>query len=167
MRYFARSKFSGSFLPKKNFGLIWKVVCKETYFVKGGKIFFLSLSELWEKSWATIIFGKFINKVIIKLLLAYDFRKMFFIGQNHVKDQSTFTWYSFLKTLISFWLNLVNIYCLEFIFQYIKEILYINTNSKENQPQIQIDIHFHLPLIRCWKIQFFFHVALKFLFSNF
>ena len=51
MRYFATSKFFGSLVHKKNFGLIWKVV-----FELG------CLNERGEKSQATIILGKFINK---------------------------------------------------------------------------------------------------------
>ena len=49
MRYFAQSKFSRYLVHKKNF----------TYFVKRGSIPLLSLSELGEKSRATIILGKF------------------------------------------------------------------------------------------------------------
>ena len=62
--------------------------------------------------------------------LAYNFRKIFFIGQNlkHIHMACTF-----LKLLIFFWLTLVNNYCLEFISHYIKVILYIITNSKGNK----------------------------------
>ena len=88
----------------------------------------MSLNQLGEKSQAIIILGKF----VILTLLAYSFRKMFFIGQNskHVRIR-----YSFLELLIFFWLTLVNIYCLEFISHYIKEILYINTNFETSHKQ--------------------------------
>ena len=63
LRYFARSKFSCSLVHKKNFSLIWQVVFKfGTYFVKRGRIPLLSLSEHGEKSWETILLGKFVNK---------------------------------------------------------------------------------------------------------
>ena len=55
---------------------------------------------------------------------------MFFIGQNveHVHKTN-----SFLEHLKFIGLTLVNIYCLEFISHYIKEILYINkTQRKQN-----------------------------------
>ena len=68
-------------------------------FVKRGRILLLSLKELGEKSRTTIILGKFCKHVIIKLSLAYSFRKMFLIGQNlkHVHMA-----YSFLELLIFF-----------------------------------------------------------------
>ena len=63
MRYFARSKFSRSLVYKKNLSLIWLVVFKLGYpFCNRGRIPLLSLDELEEKSQATIIFGKFVNK---------------------------------------------------------------------------------------------------------
>ena len=52
---------------------------------------------------------------------------MFFIGLAHSYDVY------FFELLITFWLTLVGIYCLEFISHYIKEILYVNKNSKGNQ----------------------------------
>ena len=56
--YFARSKLSRSLVYKKYFSLIWQVVFKLGYdFVKRGRISLLSLNELGEKSWATIILG--------------------------------------------------------------------------------------------------------------
>ena len=58
MRYFARSKFFGGLVHKKNVGLVWQVVFKLGYFVNGGRIPLLSLNELGEKSQATIIVGK-------------------------------------------------------------------------------------------------------------
>ena len=68
-------------------------------FVKRGRILLLSLKELGEKSRTRIILGKFCKQVIIKLSLAYSFRKMFLIGQNlkHVHMA-----YSFLELLIFF-----------------------------------------------------------------
>ena len=41
------------------------------------------------------------------------------------------------------WLTQVHIYCLEFIFHHITEILHLNTNSKENQSWNK-NQHFHL-----------------------
>ena len=64
--------------------------------------------------------------------------------------------------MIFFWLNLVNIYYLEFISRYIKEMLYINTNYKGNQvKEMQLDLHFHLPLILILKNPFFFSSRVK------
>ena len=72
------------------------------YFVKRSKIPLLSLNKLGEKSRATIILGKFFKQAIIKLSLAYSFRKMFVIGQNLKHVQMT---YSFLELLIFFGLK--------------------------------------------------------------
>ena len=55
---------------------------QDTYLVKRGRIPLLSLNDPGEKSRATITRGKFCKHIIIKLSLAYSFRKMFFIGQN-------------------------------------------------------------------------------------
>ena len=65
MKYFARSKFSRSLVYKRNFSLIWLVVFKLGYvfFVNRGRILLLSLSELGEKSQATVILSKFVNKL--------------------------------------------------------------------------------------------------------
>ena len=59
MRYFARSKFSRSLVHQKNFSLICQVVFKLGYVY--GRIPPMSLSELGEKSRATIIVDKFAN----------------------------------------------------------------------------------------------------------
>ena len=64
-----------------------------------GRIPLLSLNEHGEKSRATITLGKFCEQPIIKLPLAYGFRKMFFIGQNLKHVHMT---YSFLELLILF-----------------------------------------------------------------
>ena len=64
---------------------------------------------------------------------------MFSIGQNLNLVHMT---YSFLELLIFFWLTQVDIYCLEFISHHIKEILYLNINSKGNQPSNKHK-HFH------------------------
>ena len=63
------------------------------------------------------------KQAIIELSLAYGFRKMFFISQNLKNVHMA---YSFLEHLIFFRLD---IFCLEFIYHHIKEILYVNTNS--------------------------------------
>ena len=61
--YFARSKFSRSIVHKKDIILTWQLVFKLGYlFYKGGRIPLISLNELGEKSQATIILGKFVNK---------------------------------------------------------------------------------------------------------
>ena len=140
MRYFARSKFSRSLVHKKHFSLIWPVDDKDMYFAKRGRIPLLSLNELGEKSHATIILGKFCKQAIMKLSLAYSFRKMFFIGQNLNHVHMT---YSFLELLIFFWWTQVDIYSLEFISHHITEILYLKTNSKRNQSWNK-NKHFHL-----------------------
>ena len=104
MRYFSRNKFSSSLVHKKNFRLIWQVIFKAGYFfVKRGRIPLLSLNKLGKKSQTTIILGKFCKQVIIKLSLAYTFRKMFPISQilKHVHIT-----YSFHELLIFFRLTL-------------------------------------------------------------
>ena len=90
----------------------------------------LSLNELGEKSQATVILCKFINKAIIKLPLPYSLKKMFFIGQKLKHVHMT---YSFPELLIFFWVPLVGIYCLEFVSHYVKEILHVNTSYTGNQ----------------------------------
>ena len=55
---------------------------------------------------------------------------MFSNGQNLKHVDMTC---SFLEPLIFFWLNIVDWSCLEFISHIIKEILYVDPNSKENQ----------------------------------
>ena len=67
-----------------------------------GRITLLSLSELGKKLRATIILDKFCKQAIIKLSLAYNFRKMLFIGQNLKHIHMT---YSFLELLIFFCLK--------------------------------------------------------------
>ena len=54
---------------------------------------------------------------------------MLFIGQNSKPVHMTCI---FFELLIFFWLTLVDIYCLQFVSHYIKEILYVNTTSKGN-----------------------------------
>ena len=63
--------------------------------------------------------------------------------------------YSFLELLILFGLTLVDIYCLGFISHHIKEILYVNTNSKGNQSEHK-NKRFHLFLILMLKNPVFF-----------
>ena len=67
--------------------------------------------------------------------MAYSFLKIFFIGQNLKEALMTHSLFEllifFLLTLLIFFL--LDIYCLEFISHHIKEILYINTDSKGNQ----------------------------------
>ena len=86
----------------------------------------MSLNEIREKLRATIILGKFVKQAIIKLSLAYNFQKMFFIGQNLKQLLVT---YSFLEIFIFFLSTLVQIFISHQIL-HIKEILYVNTNSK-------------------------------------
>ena len=89
-----------------------------------------SLNELGEKSQATIILCKFVNKAIIKLPLPYSLKKMFFIGQKLKHVHMT---YFFPELLIFFWVPLVGIYCLESVSHYVKEILHVNTSYIGNQ----------------------------------
>ena len=131
MRYFARSKFSRILVHKRNFSLICQVV------FKFGNVF-------CQKEWDTCLEFKWIRikvasgnnsryiykQTIIKLSLAYSFRKTFFIVQNFKYVHITC---SFLELLIFFWLTLADIYCLEFISHHIKEIFYVNKDSKGNQ----------------------------------
>ena len=97
MRYFAKSKFSGSLVHKKNFSLIWQVVFKSGYVrVLSREVGYL-LNELGEKSRATIILGKFVNKQ------KWHSHWLFFIGQNLKHVHMT---YSFLELLTFFCLTL-------------------------------------------------------------
>ena len=108
----------------------------------------MSLNELGEKSRATIILGKFCKQAIIKLSLAYSFRKMFFIGQNLKHVHMT---YSFLELLIFFWLTLVDIWCLEFFSPCQKNIVceWIQTSWETNY-EIKANI-FTCFWYWCWK----------------
>ena len=154
MRYFARSKFSRSLVHKKNFSFIWQVVFKLGYVCQ----------ESWDTSsefeWTLRKVASENNSPqiskqgLIKLSLAYSFRKIFFIGQNLKHVHMT---YSFLELLIFFWLTQVDIYCLEFISHHITEILYLNTNSKGNQSWNK-NKHFHLFL--SWNKNKHFHLFL-------
>ena len=93
----------------------------------------LNLNELGEKSQVTIILVKFVKNHKLSML-SYSFWKMFFIDQNLRYICMT---YSLLELLISFWLTLVDIYCLESIFDISYQrnmVMHVNTNSKENQP---------------------------------
>ena len=56
--------------------------------------------------------------------------------------QNMVTWHSFPELLIFFWLTLVDIYCLEFISHYIKEMLCRNTYPK-GKSAIFISSQFH------------------------
>ena len=89
---------------------------------------------------------------IIKLSLAYSFRRMFFIDQNLNQVYMT---YSFLELLIFFWLTEVDIDCLEFISHHITEILHLNTKSKGNKSWNKSK-HFHL--ILSWNENKHFHL---------
>ena len=85
---------------------------------------------------------------------------MFFIGQNLNHVHMT---YSFLELLIFFWFTQVDIYCLEFISHHIKGILYLNINSKGNQPWNKHK-HFHLFLSINKKTNiftYFFYINIK------
>ena len=76
--------------------------------------------------------------------MAYSFQKMFFIGHNLKHVHMTC---SFYELLILFWLTLEDIYCLEFISHYIKEILYVNENFRGNHEswnKNKGDVHFNL-----------------------
>ena len=81
--------------------------------------------------------------------MAYIFQKMIFIGQNL---KHAVTAYSFLKLLIFFWLTLLDI-----ISHQIKEILYINTNSKGNQSWNITKRHTHhlslILLLKTWRVK--------------
>ena len=163
MRY-ARCKFSSSLVHKKNFRFIWQVVFKLGD-VKRGRIPLLSLNELWEKSQATTILGKFV-KSHNQTLIGLQFSGMLFIGQNLNRVHMTYHilflnfWSSFE---ILFWLTQVHIYCLEFISHYITEILYLNTNSNRNQSWNE-NKHFHLFL--SWNKNKHFHLFLYYKAKN-
>ena len=81
----------------------------------------MSLNERGEKSQETMILGKFVNKPKSKSHWPIVF------GKYHVHMT-----YSFFELLIFFRLNLVDIYCLIFISQHIKEILRVDAKSKGN-----------------------------------
>ena len=54
------------------------------------------------KSVNLTILGQFVNKPLIKLLLAYSFQKMFFIGQNPKHVHMTY-----LELFLNFWSSFV------------------------------------------------------------
>ena len=96
-----------SLVDKKIFSLIWQVVFKLGYvFFQERQDTSFEFEWIWEKCQAPIILGKFVKMAIIKLSLAYSFRKMFFIGQNLKHVYMT---YSFFELLIFFWLTVVDI----------------------------------------------------------
>ena len=161
MRYFVRNKFFESFVHKKNFGLIWQVVFKLGYlFLHGRQDTSFEFEWTWRKVASDNYYRKICKQTIIKLLLTYSFQKMFFIGQNLKYVHMT---YSFVKVLIFFWLTLVNIYCLEFISHYIKEIMDISKNSKGNESwKRNKKTHIFTCLwYWCWKILFFSSCRVK------
>ena len=83
MRCFARSNFYRSLVHKKNFTLIWQVVFKLGYiFCQERQDISLSLNELGEKSQSFLPQSSLVicKQAIIKLSLAYSFRKIFFIN---------------------------------------------------------------------------------------
>ena len=86
--------------------------------------------------------------------MAYSFQTMFFIGQNlkHVLMYIFFSW-----TFDLLFINSSMFYYFDFISHHIKEILYVNTNSRGNQlwnknKEIYIFTCFWY---WCWKILFF------------
>ena len=94
---------------------------------------------------------------------------MFLIGQSLKHIHMT---YYFLDFQIFFWLTPADIYCLEFIFQHIKEMLYVNKNLKGNKNNHEIKTK----IFTCFPFSFspdidvknpFFNVKLKFLMNNF
>ena len=156
MRYLTMSKFSRSLVHKKNFSLIWQVffklgyvLCQERYNTTSEFEWTLRKVTRYNNS------RQIYKQAIIKFSLAHSFRKMFFIGQNLKHVHMT---YSFLELLIFFCLTQVHIDCLEFISQHIAKILYLNTNSKENQSWNKSK-HFHLFL--SWNKNKHFHMFFK------
>ena len=79
----------------------------------------MSLNEFGEKSQATIVRSKFVNKTY-QTLIALQFSEMIVIGQKLKHVHIT---YYFLELLIFSWLTLAGTRCLEFISHYIKENL--------------------------------------------
>ena len=67
-----------------------------------------------------------------------------------------------------FWLPLADIYCLEFISHHIKEILYVNTNSKVKITEMKAKRHACLFVSDIdVETSCFFNEELKFLINNF
>lgn len=64
------------------FNMMSSIQVRILFFTKGGKIPPLSLNKLSKKSRVAILFRRFYRQAIIKILLAYSLRKLFFIGQN-------------------------------------------------------------------------------------
>ena len=118
----------------------------------------MNLNELGLKLQVTIILVKFVQ-TSHKLSMAYSFWKTFFVGQNLKHFHTTC---SFLELLIFFWLTLVCFYYLKFISPHIKEIFYVNTNSKRNQSWNK-NKHFHLFSDIDVVISCLLNVQLKFL----
>ena len=135
MRYFARNKFSRSLAHKRNFGLIWHVVFKLGYlFVKGGRLPLLSLNELGEKSQSAITLGKFSTKSQSNSYWLIVFGKCFSLVKIKACSQDVFFSWSFDLILINSGRYLLfGVYFSLGLTNCIKEISYINANSKGNQ----------------------------------
>ena len=90
---------------------------------------------------------------------------MFFIGQNLKHVHMTFFCWTFDLLFIN---SSINIYCLEFISQHIKEILHVNTNSTRNQSwnKNKETYIFTCFWYWCWKILFFL-CGVKILYQQF
>ena len=92
---------------------------------------------------------------MIKFLLAYSFRKIFSIGQNLKHIHMT---HSFFELLIFFWLTLVTKYLLFEVYFSLHQrntVYKYSLQRKTIIKEIQIDLHFHLPLILILKSLFF------------
>ena len=73
---------------QEKFGLIWQVVFKLEYLFCQGRILLLGLNKDGEKLWVII----FCKQAIIKLLLAYSFRRIIFTDQNLKFTDVFFSW---------------------------------------------------------------------------
>ena len=112
-RYFSRSHFSRILTHKKNVCLIWQAVCQVRIRILSREVGYFIWVEWTSRKVADHNKSRKIRKqVMIKFSFTYSFLKIFFISQNLKHFQMT---YSFLEFLVFYSLNLVDIYCLEFI----------------------------------------------------
>ena len=87
------------------------------------------------------------KQAIIKLSMAYSFRKVFFIGHNSKHVHMT---YPFFELLVFFWWTVVDIYAWSSkrnISHHTKEILYVNTNFMEKKQSLNKNKYLNLFLI--------------------
>ena len=117
----------------------------------------MSLNELGEKLWGTIVLGKFVNNPESNSHWLLLFGKCFHWSKFKARSHDIFFSWTFDLILIN------SRYLVLFISHYIKEILYVNTNFMGSQLWSKTNI-FSCFWDWCWK-NLFFNEKLKLLLS--